>query len=471
MMSETHDRLTATMQLLPGDEALGIANGSIAEHASAPADKPAPKPDNITTAQAPACPVPTRRQSATADPCRPAKRYWSSARKHATGRSPCRKRTAARRLREMIVCTAFLAAVGIGNPVGAAAKGTEATALTRTINKVMRDTSTPGAIVGVWQKGETPYIKAFGVRNMATRQPMSTNLYMRIGSESKTFTVTAILQLVDQGKVRLDDPISTYVSGVPSGNRITIRQLAEMRSGLPSYTGDPAFLRAALTNPIPPFTPSQLLSYSFSQPLLFSPGTTYNYSNTNLVLLGLVVEKVSHQSLARYITQHVLAPEHLTHTIFPTGTEFPSPHAQGYTKQTLDGKQANATNWNPSWAWADGGMISTLGDLHHWARDVATGNLLTPATQQQRLRFIPIPKSAGAGVGVGYGLALFNVKGWIGHNGSLPGYESLTIYLPSQQATVVVLLNTNIDLAAPDVSLIGQAITRIITPKHVFYLP
>jgi D-alanyl-D-alanine carboxypeptidase len=226
-----------------------------------------------------------------------------------------------------------------------------------------------------------------------------------------------------------------------------------------------------LTNPILPFTPSQLLSYSFSQPLLFSPGTTYNYSNTNLVLLGLVVEKVSHQSLARYITQHVLNPEHLTHTIFPTGTEFPSPHAQGYTKQTPNGKQANATNWNPSWAWAAGAMISTLGDLHRWARDVATGNLLTPATQQQRLRFIPIPNFGGAG----YGLALFNVKGWIGHNGSLPGYESLTIYLPSRQATIVVLLNidnTDINPAAPDVTtLIGQAITRIITPKHVFDLP
>ena len=381
------------------------------------------------------------------------------------------ERAAGRRLRGAFVCVSFLAAVGIGNPVGAAAKGTQAAALTQTINRVMHDTSTPGAIVGVWQKGESPYIKAFGVRNTTTRQPMSTSLYMRIGSETKTFTVTAILQLVDQGKVRLDDPIGKYVSGVPSGNRITIRQLAEMRSGLFSYTGDPAFLRVAFTNPIPPFTPSQLLSYSFSHPLLFSPGTSFNYSNTNLVLLGLVVEKVSHQSLARYITQHVLKPEHLTQTILPSGAEFPSPHAQGYTKQGLAGKQANATNWNPSWAWAAGAIISTLGDLHRWARDVATGNLLTRATQQQRLRFIPIPNSGGAG----YGLALFNIKGWIGHNGSLPGYESLTIYLPSRQATVVVLLNidnTDIDLAAPDVTtLIGQAITRIITPKHVFYLP
>ncbi len=378
---------------------------------------------------------------------------------------------AGRRLRGAFVCAACLAGVGIAHPVSAAAKPARAAAFTRSISRVMRETSTPGAIVGVWQKGQSPFVKAFGVRNTVTRQPMSTHLYMRIGSETKTFTVTAILQLVGQGKVRLNDPIGTYVSGVPSGSRVTIRQLAEMRSGLFSYTGDQAFLRAVLTNPFRPFTPSQLLSYSFGHPLLFSPGRGYNYSNTNLVLLGLVVEKVTHQSLARYITQHVLKPEHLAHTLFPSGAEFPAPHAQGYTKQTLAGKQADATNWNPSWAWAAGAMISTLGDLHRWARDVATGNLLTRATQQQRLRFIPLPKSGGAG----YGLALFNVNGWIGHNGSLPGYESLTIYLPSQQATVVVLLNidnTDIALAGPDVTtLIGQAITRIITPEHVFYLP
>jgi D-alanyl-D-alanine carboxypeptidase len=105
-------------------------------------------------------------------------------------------------------------------------------------------------------------------------------------------------------------------------------------------------------------------------------------------------------------------------------------------------------------------MVSTVGDLHRWARDVATGKLLTPATQRQRLRFID-----------GYGLALQNSNGWIGHGGDWPGYQTLSIYLPSQQATVVVLVNTNIPSphgAPPPVALLGQAITRIITPKHVY---
>ena len=111
-------------------------------------------------------------------------------------------------------------------------------------------------------------------------------------------------------------------------------------------------------------------------------------------------------------------------------------------------------------------MISTLGDLHRWARDVATGKLLTRASQRQRLRFHPTGVRQ-----VGYGLALSNSNGWLGHTGGVPGYQSLTIYLPSARATVVVLINTNINpptARTPLVNRLGQAITRIITPRHVY---
>jgi D-alanyl-D-alanine carboxypeptidase len=211
-----------------------------------------------------------------------------------------------------------------------------------------------------------------------------------------------------------------------------------------------------------------LLRYSFRHPLLFTPGTKYYYSNTNTILLGLVIEKVAGQPLAAYIERHVLRPDHLAHTVFPPGAGFPAPHAQGYTGPLPDGRLVNATGWNPSWGWAAGAMISTLGDLHTWARDVATGRLLTKAMQHRRERFLPIPLP---GIHAGYGLGLFRINGWIGHNGSLPGYQSLTIYLPSRRATVVVLVNTDIDhRGSATTTLIGRAITRIITPRHVFDL-
>jgi D-alanyl-D-alanine carboxypeptidase len=344
-------------------------------------------------------------------------------------------------------------------------------ALTTAIKRVQRQLSIPGAIVGVWQRGSAPYVKAFGIRDTATGRPMRTNLHMRIGSETKTFTGTAVLQLVDRGRVGLDDPIGKYLGGVPQGNEITIRELGEMRSGLPSYTENKDFLLAAAADPLRRWTPRQLLAYSFSQPLLFAPGTSYHYSNTNTVLLGLVVEKVSHQPLATYIERHILRPWHLEHTSLPTGAAFPSPHAQGYTNFTLGCLMSaacdtivNATSWDTSWAWAAGGMVSTLRDLRRWGRAVATGKLLTRATQKQRTRFIATDVE-----GVGYGLALADSNGWIGHDGRLFGYESTTIYLPAQRATVVVLINTS-DVTAPlsSADFLAQAITRVITPKHVY---
>lgn len=341
------------------------------------------------------------------------------------------------------------------------------------VRQVMKEAGIPGATVGIWTPDKGAYVQSFGVADKATGQRMTPDLYMRIGSETKTFTVTALLELVDEGKVGLDDPIGKYVDGVPGGDTITLRELAGMRSGLFNYSEDEDFFKALTSDPQRPFTPQQLLDYSFKHPVLFAPGEKFDYSNTNLILLGLVIEKEGKLPLGEYIQRHVLDPVGLRHTLFPTGNEFPQPHAQGYTDQTADGKIADTTDWNPSWGWAAGAMISTLDDLRVWARTVATGELpdgstlISPATQKQRLTTPPtrIP-------GAGYGLGIFDVQGWIGHNGSLPGYESLTLYLPAAQATLVVLLNTDIAHQGSEPStLVGDAVTKIISPDHVFNLP
>ncbi|MFI9777699.1 serine hydrolase domain-containing protein [Streptomyces sp. NPDC051956] len=341
------------------------------------------------------------------------------------------------------------------------------------VQKVMREAHVPGVTFGVWTPDKGEYVKSFGTADKSTGQKMSPDLYTRIGSETKTFTVTSILKLVDENKVGLDDPIGKYVDGVPNGDKITIRQLAEMRSGLFNYSEDEGFYKALTSNPERPFTPQQLLDYSFKHPVLFAPGEKFYYCNTNLILLGLVVEKESGRPLNEYIKDNILTPAGMNHTLFPTGNEFPEPHAQGYTNQTASGKTEDSAGWNPSWGWAAGAMISTLDDLRIWAPTVATGTfpngdtMISPATQKQRLI---TPKTTIPGAG--YGLGIFNVQGWIGHNGSLPGYESLTIYLPSAKATLVVVLNTDIDHDNAEPStLVGQAITKIISPSNIFNLP
>ncbi|NBM18718.1 serine hydrolase [Streptomyces sp. GC420] len=335
------------------------------------------------------------------------------------------------------------------------------------IQRVMREAGVPGVIVGLSAPGKGSYVRAFGVADKATETRMTPGLFMRIGSETKTFTVTALLRLVDQGKAGLDDPIAKYVDDVPNGNRITLRDLADMRSGLFNYSMDEDFAKALTSDPQRPFTPQELLDYSFRHPVRFQPGERFEYSNTNAILLGLVVEKAGGLPLHEFIERNVLEPAGLRRTVFPTGAEFPDPHAHGYTEQTASGKVEDATDWNPSWAWAAGAMISDLRDLRTWARVVATGELLTAGTQAERLRTGPSPVP-----GAGYGLGIFDVQGWIGHNGSLPGYESLTVYLPEAQATMVVLLNTDITKDGTEPStLFGEAITRIVTPDHVFNLP
>jgi D-alanyl-D-alanine carboxypeptidase len=361
--------------------------------------------------------------------------------------------------------TGVFAGLGASGAIAAASAPSDASAVTSAVQSVMATASIPGAIVGVWRPSQPAYVKAFGVQNRRTRKPMSTGLYMRIGSETKTFTVTAVLQLVDRHKLRLNDPIGRYISGVPDGNAITIRELAEMRSGLPSYTRSEAFVKKLQANPFQSWTPRQLLSYSYAQKRLFKPGTSFDYSNTNTVLLGLVVQRLSGQSLPVYITRHILRPLHLDHTSFANSARFPSPHANGYTDQTASGKQVDATNWNPTWGWAAGAMISNLSDMRAWAKDVATGTLLTRRTQAQRERFLKAPGFGSAG----YGLGLFDVGGWIGHNGSLPGYQSLTVYLPSRRATMVILVNSDIAYKKTPLStLLGQAITKVITPHNIY---
>ncbi|WP_327721484.1 beta-lactamase family protein [Streptomyces sp. NBC_00490] len=342
-----------------------------------------------------------------------------------------------------------------------------ASRLDKAIEKVRRQAGIPGVVAGLWMPGKGSYVRATGVADTATRKPMTSDVFVRIGSETKTFTVTALLELVDDGLVGLDDPISQYIHGVPKGHRITLRHLAEMRSGLFPYTEDADFVHDLLSNPKRSFTPREVLAYGFKHKNTFAPGKQFEYSNTNLILLGLVVEKMSGHRLDDFIEKRVLRPARLSHTLFPRGFEFPRPHPHGYTNQTLTGEVADSTNWNPSWAWAAGAMISDLHDLRRWAKIVATGTLLRPQTQEQRLKMLPTGHP-----GTSYGLGIFNSDGWIGHNGSIPGYQTVTVYLPSKKATLVLMLNTDISYQGQEPSsLLARAITEIVTPDNVYDRP
>ncbi|AWW35733.1 serine hydrolase domain-containing protein [Streptomyces cadmiisoli] len=336
--------------------------------------------------------------------------------------------------------------------------------LDRAVTDVLRTTNTPGVTVGLWAPGKGSYVRAFGTADKATNAPMSPRFNMRIGSVTKTFTVTALLRLVDQKRLRLDDPVSQYVPGVPQGNRITLRHLAEMRSGLAEFMHDPDFGKAFLADPHRQFSRAELLAYSFKHPVGFTPGSKFQYSNTNTHLLAMVVEKVTGQRFDDHVARHVVRAARLKDTFMPEGAEFPAPRAHGYTDQTADGSVADATDWSPSAGGPSGAMISDLDDLRSWASTLAKGTLLSAATQAERMK----TKPAGP-EGVGYGLGLFDNHGWIGHNGSLPGYQTVMVHLPRAKATLVV--HTTSDIAYKGESLstkFAEAVTRTVTPKNVY---
>lgn len=334
-----------------------------------------------------------------------------------------------------------------------------------TLGKAFADSKAPGVAVGIWIPGEGSYIAARGFADLRSRQPMRSSYFFRIGSITKTFTVTALLLLADEKKLGLDDPVSKYVDFVPDGDKITLRMLANMTSGLHSYTEDDAMVKAILGNPNRVWTPRELVDVGLKHPADFAPGTGWHYSNTNTVLLGMILEKVSGKRIQDLFDQKLDGPLRLRHTIWPTGSQMPSPHAEGYTEQTLDGTRANATNRDPSWAFTAGALVSTLTDLRTWVTSYTTGSLVSPEMQKERLTWVTLPPNTPTRH---YGLGIGEDNGWLGHTGELPGYNVAGYYLPSKKAVIVVMVNSDIPVGkANPAPMIFKALAGLLTPQNV----
>jgi D-alanyl-D-alanine carboxypeptidase len=312
------------------------------------------------------------------------------------------------------------------------------------VQAALPQTAAPGVIVGVTTPAGT-WKAAYGKADPAKGTPMAVGIHTRIGSVTKTFTGTVIMQLAEAGRLSLDDTIQKYVPGIPNGERITLRQLANMTSGVASYTRSSKFQDVLFSKPDTIFTPDQLIQIGVSESPLFEPGTSFDYSNTNTILLGVVIEKVTGKSVEEVFKELIFDPLKLANTSAPGDSpEVPEPYAQGFTLQGDFAKPdapSNATNWNPSWAWTAGELISAMDDLLIYDRALGTGHgLLGEAAQKERL--MSFPGVAGYGIGVGC------VTGWVGHTGELPGYNTaLYYYTPSDTAVVV---QTNSDIASGD---------------------
>lgn len=325
----------------------------------------------------------------------------------------------------------------------------------------MKEMRVPGAVIFVQSARTGSWTTSLGTSDLATNAPMNPSLHFRIGSITKTFTGTVILQLVDEGKLRLDDPIARYEPQVPNGAHITIRELLNIRSGLYNYSEDPGFEQTLSNHPNTVWTPQELVAIGFKHPAYFAPGKDFHYSNTNTILLGMVIEHITGHTAVSEFQRRIFTPLGMNNTSMPpqTSSAMPVPYSQGYmlntpAKQGAAQQLLNVTTWNPSWTWTAGGAISTLHDLQIWSKALATGKLLKPATQKERLTWdTKLPGD------IGYGLAIANYAGFIGHNGQLPGYQSFMSYMQAKDETIIILTNL---YAAPDGSEPADSLAKII---------
>lgn len=303
----------------------------------------------------------------------------------------------------------------------------------------LAEAAAPGAVVGVWTP-EGSWISAFGLADPDTGAPMTVDVHHRIGSVTKTITGTVLLQLAQDGLLSLDDVIGDYVPDVPNGDRVTLRQLANMTSGVASYTRSKDFTDVYFADPSKVYTPDELLAVGLAIPPLFEPGAQFDYSNTNTVLLGQVIEQVTGMEIGDVFAQRVFEPLGLSETSWPgDSAELPTPHARGFTTQGQGSAEnpADATNWNPAWGWTAGEAISTVDDLLTYGRALGTGRgLLDPQSQEIRLTSFPGP--------AGYGIAMGCTSGWVGHTGELPGFNTSLFYDTMTDSTVVVAANSDI---------------------------
>jgi D-alanyl-D-alanine carboxypeptidase len=324
------------------------------------------------------------------------------------------------------------------------------------------------------QQGE--WAGSAGVRKLGETAKPPADGRVRIGSNTKTFTATVVLRLVAEGKIGLDTPADDYLPEFGLDRGITVRMLLQHTSGVFNFTGEykddgtvvpgiPWQGREWVDNRFRTYRPEELVRLALSKPAVFEPGTDWNYSNTNYVLVKLLIEKVTGRPLAEEMQRLVLGPLGLSGTVVPeTRQEIPEPHAHAYYRYEDAGRQktVDVTRQNPSWISSGGDMISTTQDLHTFISALMGGKLLPAPLLAEMCK--PHPK-------VGYGLGVFVQDTDCGgtvitHNGGIAGHAALMYSTPDGSKTLTASLNY-VDDAAMSLAEAFQKATQSLV-KEVF---
>jgi D-alanyl-D-alanine carboxypeptidase len=345
----------------------------------------------------------------------------------------------------------------------------------------------PGAVVllrsGFWPGDDA--VVVVGTRKLGMMMAPDTGTHFRIASNTKTMTAALIVLLAQDGALKFTDPVSAYVTGVPNGENITIEELLKMRSGLYGYTDSPELAAALDANPGRVWTPKEVLAIAYKQPPNFAPGTSYEYSNTNYALLGMVAEKAGNHLLAQQFQDRLFGPRGLPHTSLPAAdnNSLPDPYSWGYMygdssyalidkdyppemkESILHGRiqPIDYTNQNPSYATAAGGAISTAHDLATWIKSLVSGKVFNAEYHQQWLDS-PQPEDPKLphGQEYGYGITYQSFgpdNSMYYHGGELPGFNSFIGHDLVHDVTLVIWTNLTL---SPESKTTAQALLMTV---------
>lgn len=310
-------------------------------------------------------------------------------------------------------------------------------AIDRHAEKFVREAPAAGLSIAVAHADELVYGKGFGFADLENQVPATPETLFRIGSITKSFTAAAILQLVEQERLRLSNTLGEVLPEYPEpGRAITIRQLLNHTSGIPSFTSFPDYA----TKKREDLDREEMLEWFATKPLEFEPGTEFRYSNSGYYVLGLVIERVSGQSYEDYLKDHVLAPARLSATRYDWPEPIVPHRARGYSRAGDTFQHADFVSM--SVPYAAGALASTALDLVRWMRALSTGAVISEAS------FTLMTSEAELGNGrtppYGFGLAVGELNGQlvVRHAGGIDGFRSDIAYLPKSEWIVAVLVNS-----------------------------
>lgn len=327
------------------------------------------------------------------------------------------------------------------------------------VQSFIKDKPIKAMIYGLWVNGKPVSINAIG--KSMTRVPATDKMHFRIGGVTETMLTTMLMQLVEQKKVKLSDPIAQWYPHLPNARQVTLKMLANGSSGYPDYVYNKKFVDAVVHHPFKYWSDKELIDYAFMDEPLFKPGTSQHYSHTDYVLLGSILSKVTNSPINESFHDSIFNKLGMNNTRFDRTANIPSPVLHSFSQDRT--VYEDATFWSPSWTSTSGSTTSTIHELGTWANAWMEGRLLTPQSTQQ----LRAPDNVGKGnnkSNLYFAMGFVVANHWLIQNPSFGGYSGIFAVLPEKHM-VFIAFNTLKATKNEDSPHFGTALWQYLAPK------